>query len=155
MLAAYRARLADGTSSTYRHSTVMTPMSPTAHVGRPPAPHPPSPTSSPWRQTWTWCFIPDGRVVLVADPGPTCALPTLPGGTVEGTDTGPEDTLHQEAAEEAQLTLTEPVLLAHPHPGSRAPGLGRQERGKPNSPLKQPVPAGACPPLRGGVGTAP
>lgn len=101
-----------GTSSTYRHSTVMTPMSPTA-------------------------------------------LPTLPGGTVEGTDTGPEDTLHQEAADEVQLTLTEPVLLAHPHPGSRAPGLGRQERGKPNSPLKQPVPAGACPPLRGGVGTAP
>lgn len=35
----------------------------------------------------------------------------LPGGTVEKADATPEDTLHREAAEEAQLTLTEPVRL--------------------------------------------
>ncbi|MFE0801601.1 NUDIX domain-containing protein [Streptomyces sp. NPDC058812] len=35
----------------------------------------------------------------------------LPGGTVENTDTTPEDTFHREAAEEAQLTLTDPVRL--------------------------------------------
>ncbi|MCZ0975885.1 NUDIX hydrolase [Streptomyces albulus] len=35
----------------------------------------------------------------------------LPGGTVEKTDPTPEDTLHREAAEEAQLTLTDPVRL--------------------------------------------
>ncbi|MER6338109.1 MULTISPECIES: NUDIX domain-containing protein [Streptomyces] len=34
-----------------------------------------------------------------------------PGGTVETTDATPEDTLHREAAEEAQLTLTDPVRL--------------------------------------------
>ncbi|MFH9562320.1 NUDIX domain-containing protein [Streptomyces globisporus] len=55
--------------------------------------------------------ITDGRVVLVADPGPRGALPMLPGGTVESTDATPEDTLHREAAEEAQLTLTDPVRL--------------------------------------------
>ncbi|MER6723470.1 NUDIX hydrolase [Streptomyces halstedii] len=65
----------------------------------------------PVRQAWAWCFIPDGRVVLVADPGPRGALPMLPGGTVEATDATPEDTLHREAAEEAQLTLADPVRL--------------------------------------------
>jgi 8-oxo-dGTP pyrophosphatase MutT (NUDIX family) len=35
----------------------------------------------------------------------------LPGGTVESTDATPEDTLHREASEEAQLTLTDPVRL--------------------------------------------
>ncbi|MEV3950663.1 NUDIX hydrolase [Streptomyces halstedii] len=55
--------------------------------------------------------ITDGRVVLVADPGPRGALPMLPGGTVEATDATPEDTLHREAAEEAQLTLADPVRL--------------------------------------------
>ncbi|WP_331751762.1 NUDIX hydrolase (plasmid) [Streptomyces sp. NBC_00723] len=55
--------------------------------------------------------VPDGRVVLVADPGPLGALPMLPGGTVEKTDATPEDSLHREAAEEAQLTLTDPVRL--------------------------------------------
>ncbi|WP_159052066.1 NUDIX domain-containing protein, partial [Streptomyces niveiscabiei] len=39
------------------------------------------------------------------------ALPMLPGGTVESTDATPEDTLHREAAEEAQLTLADPVRL--------------------------------------------
>lgn len=34
-----------------------------------------------------------------------------PGGTVESTDATPENTLHREAAEEAQLTLTDPVRL--------------------------------------------
>ncbi|MFD3586831.1 NUDIX domain-containing protein [Streptomyces sp. NPDC058683] len=63
------------------------------------------------QQAWAWCFVPDGRVVLVADPGPRGALPMLPGGTVEKTDPTPEDTLRREAAEEAQLTLTDPVRL--------------------------------------------
>ncbi|MFF7899638.1 NUDIX hydrolase [Streptomyces sp. NPDC088817] len=69
------------------------------------------PERLPVQQAWAWCFVPDGRVVLVADPGPRGALPMLPGGTVEKTDTTPEDTLHREAAEEAQLTLTDPVRL--------------------------------------------
>ncbi len=69
------------------------------------------PERLPVQQAWAWCFVPDGRVVLVSDPGPRGALPMLPGGTVEKTDTTPEDTLHREAAEEAQLTLTDPVRL--------------------------------------------
>ncbi|MET8183767.1 NUDIX hydrolase [Streptomyces sp. NPDC005336] len=71
----------------------------------------PVPERLPVQQAWAWCFVPDGRVVLVADPGPRGALPMLPGGTVEKTDRTPEDTLHREAAEEAQLTLTDPVRL--------------------------------------------
>ncbi|WP_256976696.1 NUDIX hydrolase [Streptomyces sp. CS113] len=71
----------------------------------------PVPERLPVRQAWAWCFIPDGRVVIVADPGPQGALPMLPGGTVESTDTTPEDTVHREAAEEAQLTLTDPERL--------------------------------------------
>lgn len=71
----------------------------------------PVPGPLPVQQAWAWCFIPDGRVVLVADPGPRGALPMLPGGTVEKTDATPEDTLHREAAVEAQLTLTDPVRL--------------------------------------------
>ncbi|MFG3384201.1 NUDIX domain-containing protein [Streptomyces sp. NPDC047999] len=62
-------------------------------------------------QAWAWCFVPDGRIVLVTDPGPRGALPMLPGGTVESTDAAPEDALHREAAEEAQLTLADPVRL--------------------------------------------
>ncbi|KUN38705.1 NUDIX hydrolase [Streptomyces olivochromogenes] len=71
----------------------------------------PVPEPLPVQQAWAWCFVPDGRVVLVADPGPRGALPMLPGGTVEKTDATPEGTLHREAAEEAQLTLTDPVRL--------------------------------------------
>ncbi|QJS99842.1 NUDIX hydrolase [Streptomyces asoensis] len=71
----------------------------------------PVPERFPVQQAWAWCFVPDGRVVLVADPGPRGALPMLPGGTVEKADTTPEDTLHREAVEEAQLTLTDPVRL--------------------------------------------
>ncbi|MFI0721892.1 NUDIX domain-containing protein [Streptomyces sp. NPDC021224] len=71
----------------------------------------PVPDHLPVQQAWGWCFVPDGRVVLVADPGPRGALPMLPGGTVESTDTTPEATFHREAAEEAQLTLTDPVRL--------------------------------------------
>ncbi|MGW0770650.1 NUDIX domain-containing protein [Streptomyces sp. NPDC002676] len=65
----------------------------------------------PVQQAWAWCFVPDGRVVVVADPGPRGALPMLPGGTVETTDATPEDILYREAAEEAQLTLADPVRL--------------------------------------------
>jgi 8-oxo-dGTP pyrophosphatase MutT (NUDIX family) len=71
----------------------------------------PVPEHLPVRQAWAWCFVPDGRIVLVADPGPQGALPMLPGGTVEQTDATAEDTLRREAAEEAQLTLTDPVRL--------------------------------------------
>ncbi|MET8561215.1 NUDIX hydrolase [Streptomyces flaveolus] len=71
----------------------------------------PVPGRLPVQQAWAWCFVPDGRVVVVADPGPRGALPMLPGGTVETTDATPEDTLHREAAEEAQLTLADPVRL--------------------------------------------
>ncbi|MCS0604719.1 NUDIX hydrolase [Streptomyces sp. LP11] len=71
----------------------------------------PVPGRLPVRQAWAWCFVPDGRVVLVADPRPRGALPMLPGGTVESTDATPEDTLHREAAEEAQLALADPVRL--------------------------------------------
>ncbi|MDQ1066595.1 8-oxo-dGTP pyrophosphatase MutT (NUDIX family) [Streptomyces canus] len=71
----------------------------------------PVPERLPVQQAWAWCFVPDGRVVLVADPGPRGALPMLPGGTMETTDTTPEGTLHREAAEEAQLTLADPVRL--------------------------------------------
>ncbi|MET9078128.1 NUDIX hydrolase [Streptomyces sp. NPDC004232] len=71
----------------------------------------PVPERLPVQQAWAWCFVPDGRVVLVADPGPRGALPMLPGGTVEKSDPTPEDTLHREAAEEAQLALTDPVRL--------------------------------------------
>ncbi|MER7937707.1 MULTISPECIES: NUDIX hydrolase [unclassified Streptomyces] len=71
----------------------------------------PVPGPLPVRQAWAWCFVPDGRVVVVADPGPRGALPMLPGGTVESTDATPEDTLHRAAAEEAQLTLADPVRL--------------------------------------------
>ncbi|MGW8989097.1 NUDIX hydrolase [Streptomyces zhihengii] len=71
----------------------------------------PVPERLPVRQAWAWCFAPDGRVVLVGDPGPQGALPMLPGGTVESTDATPEDTLRREAAEEAQLTLADPVRL--------------------------------------------
>ncbi|MFM9607246.1 NUDIX hydrolase [Streptomyces niveiscabiei] len=76
-----------------------------------PLDHGPVPEGLPVRQAWAWCFAPDGRVVVVADPGPHGALPMLPGGTVESTDATPEDTLHREAAEEAQLTLADPVRL--------------------------------------------
>ncbi|MFF8880712.1 NUDIX hydrolase [Streptomyces flaveolus] len=120
MLAAYRARLgntatahlADGrhildVPALDRHDV---------HVRyRPlwdsPLHHGPVPERLPVQQAWAWCFVPDGRVVLVADPDPRGALPMLPGGTVETTDATPEDTLHREAAEEAQLTLTDPVRL--------------------------------------------
>jgi 8-oxo-dGTP pyrophosphatase MutT (NUDIX family) len=71
----------------------------------------PVPGHVPVQQAWAWCFIPDGRVVLVADPEPRGSLPMLPGGTVESTDATPEDTAHREAAEEAQVTLTDPVRV--------------------------------------------
>ncbi|MFD7862251.1 NUDIX domain-containing protein [Streptomyces sp. NPDC059783] len=71
----------------------------------------PVPEQLPVQQAWAWCFVPDGRVVVVADPGPRGALPMLPGGTVEATDATAEDALHREAAEEGQLTLADPVRL--------------------------------------------
>lgn len=32
----------------------------------------PVPERLPVRQAWAWCFVPDGRIVLVADPGARC-----------------------------------------------------------------------------------
>ncbi|WP_406723963.1 NUDIX hydrolase [Streptomyces sp. GD-15H] len=120
MLAAYRARLG-GTATAHladgRHILDVPALDRhDVHVRyRPlwdsPLDRGPVPERLPVQQAWAWCFVPDGRVVLVADPGPRGALPMLPGGTVEKTDTTPEDTLHREAAEEAQLTLTDPVRL--------------------------------------------
>ncbi|MFJ7231933.1 NUDIX domain-containing protein [Streptomyces tendae] len=91
MLAAYRARLgntatahlADGrhildVPALDRHDV---------HVrSRPLWDSPLRPGHVPVRQAWAWCFIPDGRVVVVAAPGPRGALPMLPGGTVEATE---------------------------------------------------------------------
>ncbi|MFG2153191.1 NUDIX hydrolase [[Kitasatospora] papulosa] len=71
----------------------------------------PVPDQLPVQQALAWCYVPDARVILVADPGPRGALPMLPGGTVAKADATPEDTLHREAAEEAQLTLGDPVHL--------------------------------------------
>lgn len=90
----------------------------------------PLPEPLPVKQAWAWCFVPDGRVVLVADPGPRGALPMLPGGTVESTDATPEDTLHREAAEEAQLTLADPVRLGWvlDETGEVYGGVGRNAR---------------------------
>ncbi|WP_256727329.1 NUDIX domain-containing protein [Streptomyces acidiscabies] len=113
MLAAYRARLGNtGTA----HLAVPALDRHDVHVRyRPlwnsPLHHGPVPEQLPVQQAWAWCFAPDGRVVVVADPGPQGVLPMLPGGTVESTDATPEDTLHREAAEEAQLTLADPVRL--------------------------------------------
>ncbi|MGV9511541.1 NUDIX hydrolase [Streptomyces tendae] len=54
----------------------------------------------------------------------------LPGGTVETTEATPEDTLHCEAAEEAQLTLTDPVRLGWvlDKPGEVHGGMGPNAR---------------------------
>ncbi|MFJ8980147.1 NUDIX hydrolase [Streptomyces sp. NPDC102282] len=120
MLAAYRARLGNTTTAHLadgRHIHDVPALDRNdVHVRyRPmwdsPLNRTPVPGQLPVQQAWAWCFVPDGRVVLVADPGPRGALPMLPGGTVEKTDATPEDTLHREAAEEAQLTLTDPVRL--------------------------------------------
>ncbi|MEU2146074.1 MULTISPECIES: NUDIX hydrolase [Streptomyces albovinaceus subgroup] len=120
MLAAYRARLGNTATAHLadgRHILDVPPLDRhDVHVRyRPmwdsPLNRAPVPERLPVQQAWSWCFVPDGRIVLVADPGPRGALPMLPGGTVEKTDTTPEATLHREAAEEAQLTLTDPVRL--------------------------------------------
>ncbi|MGW4572953.1 NUDIX domain-containing protein [Streptomyces tendae] len=60
----------------------------------------------------------------------------LPGGTVETTDATPEDTLHREAAEEAQLTLTDPVRLGRvlDKPGEVHGGMGAQRPAPPGRP---------------------
>ncbi|MFH9474417.1 NUDIX hydrolase [Streptomyces globisporus] len=120
MLAAYRARLGNTATAHLadgRHIFDVPPLDRhDVHVRyRPmwdsPLNRTPVPERLPVQQAWAWCFVPDGRIVLVADPAPRGALPMLPGGTVEKTDTKPEATLHREAAEEAQLTLTDPVRL--------------------------------------------
>ncbi|GJF24991.1 NUDIX domain-containing protein [Streptomyces sp. HO565] len=122
----------------------------------------PVPGPLPVQQAWAWCFVPDGRVVLVADPGLRGALPMLPGGTGEKTDATPEDTLHREAAEEAQLTLTDPVRLGwvldetgevyggvSPTPGSAWPP-GSPPSGRWPSALPPATPSPACSPPRPG-----
>ncbi|MFF1443366.1 hypothetical protein [Streptomyces sp. NPDC058295] len=120
MLAAYRARLgniatahlADG-----RHILDVPPLDRHyVHVRYRPLWDSPlnrglSPSGSPSSKRGGGASSPTAGVVLVADPGLRGALPMLPGGTVENTDPTPEDTLHHEAAEEAQLTQTGMVRL--------------------------------------------
>ncbi|RZU45779.1 NUDIX domain-containing protein [Streptomyces sp. BK022] len=52
-----------------------------------------------------------GAAAIITDEVGRVLLVMLPGGTVETTDATPEDTLYREAAEEAQLTLADPVRL--------------------------------------------
>ncbi|MFK0292544.1 NUDIX hydrolase [Streptomyces sp. NPDC090442] len=73
----------------------------------------PMPADLEVRQAWGWLFVPDGRVVLVIDPGNR--LPALPGGRVERTDASPEETLRREAVEEARVTIDEPLRLGWVH----------------------------------------
>ncbi|MFE1405450.1 NUDIX domain-containing protein [Streptomyces sp. NPDC058770] len=68
----------------------------------------PVPDDLPVKQAWGWLFAPDGRVVLVVDPGNQ--LPVLPGGTVETTDATPEAALRREAIEEAQVTIGDDIV---------------------------------------------
>ncbi|WP_411140911.1 NUDIX hydrolase [Streptomyces sp. x-80] len=116
MLAALRARLSGTTAHLEggqhvgeappldRHDVYVRP-----RAGRTWPWHPaPVPDVLPVKQAWGWLFAPDGRVVLVVDPGNR--LPTLPGGTVETTDATPEDTLRREAIEEAQVTIGDDIV---------------------------------------------
>ncbi|QIS75515.1 NUDIX hydrolase [Streptomyces sp. DSM 40868] len=72
----------------------------------------PAPAGMPVRQCWGWLFAPDGRVLTLLDPANGAAC--LPGGTPEPQDQGdPAATLTREAAEEAAVRISVPVLLGY------------------------------------------
>ncbi|MFF0429041.1 NUDIX domain-containing protein [Streptomyces sp. NPDC004520] len=72
----------------------------------------PVPSGMPVRQCRGWLFAPDGRVLVLLDPANGSAR--LPGGTPEAEDRGdPAATLIREAAEEAAVRISAPVLLGH------------------------------------------
>ncbi|MEU3414631.1 NUDIX hydrolase [Streptomyces sp. NPDC006658] len=72
----------------------------------------PAPAGIPVRQCWGWLFAQDGRVLVLLDP--TNGAACLPGGTPESQDHGdPAATLIREAAEEAAVQISSPVLLGH------------------------------------------
>lgn len=63
-------------------------------------------------QVWGWLFAPDGRVLVLLEPGTGVA--TLPGGSPEEQDRGDAvSTLRREAEEEAAATFGAPVLLGY------------------------------------------
>ncbi|MFD7919653.1 NUDIX domain-containing protein [Streptomyces sp. NPDC059740] len=116
MLAALRARLSGTTAHLEsgrhvgelpvldRHEVYVRP-----RAGRTWPWHPePVPDALQVKQAWGWLFVPDGRVVLVVDPGNR--LPALPGGTVESTDASPEEALKRESFEEAQVTTGDDIV---------------------------------------------
>lgn len=81
----------------------------------------PAPRELTVTQVWAWLFAPDGRVLILLDPGTGSAV--LPGGKPEEQDRGdPVSTLRREADEEAAARLTSPLLLGHVTdlPGRRA-----------------------------------
>ncbi|WP_329275026.1 NUDIX hydrolase [Streptomyces sp. NBC_00691] len=75
--------------------------------------HPePAPESLPVRQSWGWLFAPDGRVLVLLEPGTGAAC--LPGGAPEPSDRGDAaTTLAREAREEAAATLADTLYLGH------------------------------------------
>ncbi|MET7988910.1 NUDIX hydrolase [Streptomyces sp. NPDC005281] len=120
MLAAYRARLGNtppptsltaGTSSTSRRWTGTTSTSATGPCGTARSTATPSRTGCPCSKPGHGASSPTGESSSLPTSAPHGALPMLPGDTMEKTAPTPEDTLHREAAEEAQLTLTDPVRL--------------------------------------------
>ncbi|MFF9481585.1 NUDIX domain-containing protein [Streptomyces sp. NPDC014733] len=103
------------------------------------------PAGMPVVQAWGWLFVPDGRVVVVADPGKR--RPMLPGGTVEASDGSPEDTLRREAEEEARLTVGEIARLGWVHDATGAVygGIGECARLRLAAPVTAVGPASADP----------
>lgn len=72
----------------------------------------PAPRELALAQVWAWLFAPDGRVLVLLEPGTGTAF--LPGGTPKKQDQGdPVSTLRREANEEAAVQLESPLLLGH------------------------------------------
>ncbi|MFE6039945.1 NUDIX domain-containing protein [Streptomyces sp. NPDC056452] len=72
----------------------------------------PAPRELALAQVWAWLFAPDGRVLVLLEPGTGTAF--LPGGTPTKQDQGdPVSTLRREANEEAAVQLECPLLLGH------------------------------------------
>ncbi|MBV9023984.1 MAG: NUDIX hydrolase [Streptomycetaceae bacterium] len=154
MLAALRARLSGTTAHLEggRHVGEVPPLDRHQVYVRPRAGrtwpwHPePVPDSLQVKQAWGWLFVPDGRVVLVVDPGDR--LPALPGGTVELTDASPEETLRREAMEEAQVTIGDDIVRlgwVYDATGDVYGGIGPCARLRLAAPITAVGPAGVDP----------